>query len=421
MITSKNSARRRDSLLAIERYVATIGDVALDLIAKELVAEMESSIDELREEHDLVADTIVATREGLRPFFTGLADDPWQPPGVVAPQLDVSRTIARRNLDVVVLLKLYRVGQGILWRQMMEFADRDVQNPEIRVGVLTLLWGRLSDYIETLLEHVVPVFQEERDRTMRGALAARVEMVDAILKNEHLDVSKASLVLGYQLDRWHIGLAAWFDERVPVAVGMALIESLVGQLASEAGSGRPFTMQSGSRGMWIWLGSNRRPDSQALIHGIQPRISQGLRIAAGEPGRGAAGFRESHVEALAAQQIAERARRPRRVTTYADVEVVSVLSRDHRAMRALVRRELAGLEDPDPTSERLRGTALTFLRCGLNASAAARSLGTHLNTVRYRIVQAEERLGHRIEADQVGLHLALMIVDTFGAEICGDL
>jgi DNA-binding PucR family transcriptional regulator len=139
-----------------------------------------------------------------------------------------------------------------------------------------------------------------------------------------------------------------------------------------------------------------------------------VRISGGLPAEGADGFCRSHEEAIAAQRVAIEGSRERTVTWYDEVEVVSLLSHDAGAMRALVARELSGLSGRDATSGKLRQTALAYLRCGASATAAARELGAHKNTVRYRIQQVEEALGRPLAGQELQLQLALTLVETIG-------
>ncbi|NKS55613.1 Fis family transcriptional regulator, partial [Rhodococcus hoagii] len=102
------------------------------------------------------------------------------------------------------------------------------------------------------------------------------------------------------------------------------------------------------------------------------------------------------------------------VTSYTHVELVSMLSADPDAMRALVARELAGFLGEDAASERLRDTLRAVMNCHGNHEAAARRLGIHKNTVRYRMQRAEEILGGDILARRLKLELALECFEAFG-------
>lgn len=61
-------------------------------------------------------------------------------------------------------------------------------------------------------------------------------------------------------------------------------------------------------------------------------------------------------------------------------------------------------------------TLKTYLSCGRSKSRTARALYIHLNTVKYRIAQAQELLGLDIEKDDnsLKLELSLMLIDNIG-------
>jgi DNA-binding PucR family transcriptional regulator len=129
---------------------------------------------------------------------------------------------------------------------------------------------------------------------------------------------------------------------------------------------------------------------------------------------GVAGFRLAHLEAIAALAVAEHYDAP--VIRYEDVEIACIaaglLSDDARA--AFVRRELGDLVGSEQVTRRLRDTLRAYLKQGCDATATGELLRLHANTVRYRIRQAEQRLGHGINQRRVQLELALEIISVLG-------
>ena len=77
--------------------------------------------------------------------------------------------------------------------------------------------------------------------------------------------------------------------------------------------------------------------------------------------------------------------------------------------RAFVRSALGPLEPTDDTTRRLAATVKVFLEEDSSSSRAARRLGIHENTVRYRLRQAESLLGETISARSLDLRVALEI------------
>jgi hypothetical protein len=399
--------------VALRQLIAAIDDDLIEQIATSMVSAMSSGVPEAQDDLDIQADALAASRETARGFLVGLGTDPWAIEGAPPGLADLARTLARRGLDITVLMKLVRYGQAVFWPAIMETAERGVANPSARMRLLAVVFERFGTYVETLLDETVTVFQLERDLRMRGTNARRQELIESLIAGEEPSIDGASRVLSYELRRSHTALALWDSGGSHEALDR--LESLAQEIASALGARRVLSTPSSSRGLWAWFPADGPPtraqrDAVAALH-----TPPGLRAAVGQPGKGLAGFRRSHEEALAAQRIALTYVDDELVTWYADVEIVSLLSHDARGARALVARELAGLTALDAQCDKLRRTSLAYVRCGCSATAAARELGVHTNTVRYRIERAEEALGRRLEGQELLLQLALMLVESAGA------
>ena len=126
------------------------------------------------------------------------------------------------------------------------------------------------------------------------------------------------------------------------------------------------------------------------------------------------GLQHSHREAVDAQHHALGVSSAQRCTAYADVELACLVSGNAPAARRLVERELGALADPDPSLDRLRETVSAFLAHGTSVEAAAAELFVHKNTVRYRVAQAEELLGHPLSHRRTEVAVALACLARFG-------
>ena len=103
-------------------------------------------------------------------------------------------------------------------------------------------------------------------------------------------------------------------------------------------------------------------------------------------------------------------------TRFEDVEIACLaagrLGED--ALAAFVHRELGSLADREESAMRLRETLRTYWKHGGDAEATSRALNLHPNTVRYRIRQAEKKLGHPVHQRRVHAELALEIITVLG-------
>ncbi len=126
---------------------------------------------------------------------------------------------------------------------------------------------------------------------------------------------------------------------------------------------------------WIWLSAAGTPG----LHHVEKAVgkSDHVRAAIGRPGHGLEGFRSSHQDALAAQALVIRLGSDRRVTAYADVELIDTLTKDRATARRFVTKTLGPLAEAD---EELRETLLTYVQCGFNTTRAAPQAPTRTET-----------------------------------------
>ncbi len=113
---------------------------------------------------DLLAMASDSLNSFLRLLATGGSEAAHVPPAGAA----FARTLARRGLDVAVLLKLYRLGQSFFWRVTMEESERFIADPVLRNRVLTLMWERLNLWLEFLLDKLSTAYDEERRHWLQG-------------------------------------------------------------------------------------------------------------------------------------------------------------------------------------------------------------------------------------------------------------
>lgn len=402
----------------IEQYSATmLQDDLLAELAGELINELIVEVPETAADADTRGALDLSTHELLRTMLGETSKDPTAEIAFPPAAVDFARTLARRGHDVGLLLRLYRVGQRVFWSRMMAVVSQEISDPDLRMGVLEFLWDRMSRALERNIDLLVAAHTEESEQRLRGALARRSETVHAILRGDAVDIDNASTQLRHNVRRNQIGLVLWATESAAEPDPAEKLERLAAEIAAVIGAPTPLTIRAGAEVVWAWLATGAEPALARIADAATFRESPALRVAVGIPAPGLAGFRGSHREAVRAQDVAIRAERDAAVTHYLDVEVVSCLSSDQEAMRALVVRELAGLAGGGAALTRLRETALAYLAVGGSARTAADALGVHKNTVLYRLKQAENLLGHGIDERRLELELALKVADVYGERV----
>ena len=384
-------------------------------LARGMAEHLYGAIPELSaiEDDELLAELLRSTEANVGQVLRLLAhgasiDDVAVPPEA----LEFLRGNVRRGIPLPALLRSYRLGHAWLWERWSQALQERVEDS----GELAAGQDRSSAfmfaYIDKVSDALVEEFGTERERMMRGAAQLRAETVRAILGGEPVDQEAASRRLGYELRRHHVAL------RVS-ATGSEVrgLERAVDETAAALGKGEPLVIPSGAARFDVWWGSFELASTDALEGYEAP---SGVLVAFGRPGEGIAGFRRSHAEALEAARIGSLAGGPE-VTSYAKVELVSLLAGDLPRARAFVAGQLGPLASTAEPAERLRDTVLTFLASGGSATRAAKELYVHQNTVAYRVKRAEEMLGRKVRENSIELTCALTLASVLGpAVLAGD-
>ncbi len=338
------------------------GEFLRDL-TRRLDDDLVNEVPELASDPALRSYLDASTHSLLDSFFRTIAEDPMATIDIPPAVLGLARTMAIRNHDVSPLLRAYRVGQRLAWRELLVIVSEQIEDVELRLQTMTFLFDRMSTELERIVDALGCGVHRGADRWLTGAMARKVDTVQALLRGDVVDRAKATRVLGHRLSRHQLGLLLWLDDTVADA-SRCVASNTAAQSAAEAlGCPPPLTLPEGSGSLSAWLSVPHYVDPVRLDQVAGP----GLRIATGVAAYGVEGFRVSHQQALLARRVAQSSDAPAAVTRYADVEVVSAFLADPASMRELVARELGGLAVPDDTTCKLRGTALALLRAGQRA------------------------------------------------------
>ncbi|MFE6923941.1 PucR family transcriptional regulator [Nocardia sp. NPDC057663] len=360
------------------------------------------------DEPDLRRDLAASTRAHARVVLGGLATDT---DDLALPEEAhvLARTIARRGLDVRVLLRAYRTGLAEALAVMTETVGEGRMPPELERAVLLRMFERSTTWMGLSVEALTGTFMAERERVLRDALNTRTELVRALLAGTAVDVDQASIGLGYRLSQRHLAFLLWTGDAGGEEPGSPL-DRAAARIAATLGATGLLTVAASASGLWAWAAID--DDAEIVERIARCEVAAPVRVAFGLPGTHVDGFVASHREAVAARRVAERGSRA--VTSYREVEIAYLAGVDTAAMRGLIARELRGLTGIDPVATRLRATLHAYLRAQRSPEEAARILGVHKNTVRYRIHRVEEILGHPVSERALALEIALDCVAAYG-------
>jgi DNA-binding PucR family transcriptional regulator len=387
-------------------------DTVIDSFVAHVDEVITKQIPEIAKDPMLVGDLHRSTRAQWRAFAANLEQDH----RLVLPSqaADLARSLARRGMDLGILLKVYRVANQSVFQFLNEFID-DVSDEEpARDEVLVFIWGRAGQWMDDSVESLIETFYEERQRLHDGAVARRTDTIEALLGDAPPSADEAARSLGHALHQWQTASVVWAPD-ADSFTSEALLDA-ANAAAQLLDAPPPVTMVAGSRDLWCWMATPRSPDLAALA-ALEPMLREaGLRMTLGLPRPGVQGFRTSHAEARAAQSLALSAVPTTGLILYDDVELLCLVAGQDELMRRMVAREIGQLAGADKNLGLVRQTALAYLKC-MNVEATAEQLFVHKNTVRYRIARAEELLGHPLSERSTQLELALRWVELFGPPV----
>ncbi len=348
---------------------------------------------------------------------SGVASDRLTPP---AEATAWAHELVHRGMPLAAMLRAYRLGHAFAARRVEQAAAGMEMEPEIRWRALTHASQYFFAYVDEISTQLVTEYEQERARWIRGAAAARAELVTAIIEGQPVDERAATATLRYDVARRHLAFIVWsqaLPNQPPPATGS--LEVAATSLARELGGGPLLLIPIGERVVWGWTSGDGLRDD-AGIASMPP--ADGLRAAIGTPGSGVAGMGQSHDGARAARRVAEvLGVRPGTVVRHGSVALTALLTIEPAEAAKFAERQLGELAGDNDMAARLRATLRVFLEENLSPARAARRLAIHQNTVVYRVKRAEEILGHPVDQGRLELEVSLRLSEGLeGLRSAGD-
>ena len=303
-----------------------------------------------------------------------------------------ARLGARAGSPLNLLLDGFRAGHRAQWEAWMAVAEERIEAPDRRRALLARGSDFFFDYAARLSALVTDIYMAERDAAMRGQEQRRVLVVRQILDREPVEPA----ALEHPVAGCHVGVVASGS-----AAKSAVAEALAG-LAS-----RSLLVEVTDELAWGWItGPGAAGDAANLGHAPQ-KDESGLRLGIGRPLDGLDGFRSTHRQAVCAHRASLAL--DQAVTSYVDVALEDLASRDEQAASEFVAEQLAGLDGDGRREVALRETLRAYFASGHNAKSTAARLGVHQQTVAQRLRTVEERLGISVIERRCELETALRL------------
>jgi PucR C-terminal helix-turn-helix domain/GGDEF-like domain len=247
--------------------------------------------------------------------------------------------------------------------------------------------------VDRLMAAVAAEYMDELGRMKRSPTQRLAERVQHLVAGEGpADVAD----LAYPFDAWHLGMIV----KGPKAEA--------GTRALAAGLDcRVLLVPRGSGIVWAWLGARRPLPVPELERLLSAGVAGDVSVAVGEPRSGIDGWRLTHREAQAAQEVTLR--KPQRLTRARDVILVAAVLRDDALAKSLFETYLMPLEGHGDSGAVLRETLRAYFSAGLNAATAAAALAVDRHTVQRRLRKVEEALGRLLPDCHAELMVALSL------------
>ena len=349
----------------------------------------------------------------LRSMMLLLSNDPARI-GATEEALEGDRDFVRRNVPLDQVLRGIRLGHSLMAHGFLEGASALVDEPH-RAAEMKRTSELLFEYIDDFASSMASEYLAERDRWVTSAAAEREELVRAILDERHFSASSTSDVLGYPLERHHLGLILWREasmERSPVDLQRAA-SRMLGALDCSA----TLLVPNGASSLWAW--GARRAGFETLPSATDSPTVDDIHVAHGTPAQGIAGFRQSHLEASRAERLTRAAPAvgAPRLVSYNSVELASLLSHDLEMAHLFVARELGPLAEDTLSAKELRDTLSVYLSSERSLVRAGELLHIARNTVAYRVKKIENLTGRDLRERTLELSCALRLAETLGSRL----
>ncbi|WP_369368517.1 PucR family transcriptional regulator [Streptomyces sp. CG4] len=349
----------------------------------------------------LAAATRRANRSNL--FFWASANID-RPGARVAPNIGdvpvaVARDLVRRGLNESAL-DAYRAGQGVAIRRWIGICLTLTSDVDELRELLDVSCRSITTFVDDTIAAVTELIAEQRDELAQGTHAERRETVSLLLYGAPIPRARAEQRLGYRLTGCHTAAVVWSEG---AHADSAVLGRATDLIAANAADPRALTVLAGAATRWMWL--HGAPDPAALREELAAEPS--VRVAVGSTGEDLAGFRRSHIDALAVQRMLARLASAQQLATHDEVELVALATSDVEAADGFVRRVLGDLAHAQPD---IREAARVFIAAQCNASHAADRLYIHRNTLLRRLAHADRLLPRPLAEDILGVGTALEIL-----------
>ncbi|WP_235677975.1 PucR family transcriptional regulator [Mycolicibacterium sarraceniae] len=339
-----------------------------------------------------------------------------------AAAVEYARRLAQHRVPVNALVRGYRLGQRRLTELIFVELESLNIDPLARVATIQKITRVTFEYIDSVTQQVVAVYEDERERWVENQHSIRTLKVRELLAEDTVvDAEATSVDIRYPLRWHHVALIVGYPETDDHPDQLSRLHRFVRDLGAriEVG-GNPLFAPVDAATAWVWLPYRSLPTApveriRAALNGFDDPPHMSL----GSAGSGIEGFRRSHRRAWLTWELgrAHASRTP--ITMAVDdpgVAIAALLAANGAMLRDWVGEVLGPLAANTDNDARLRDTLRVFL-CAGSYKLAAEELNMHFNSVKYRVDRALHRRGKPIRNDRLDVEVALLVCRWYGPAV----
>ncbi|RLQ86828.1 helix-turn-helix domain-containing protein [Notoacmeibacter ruber] len=294
-----------------------------------------------------------------------------------------------------VALEAFRAGAAFAWSEWMTIVFGLTDDSEEIRAVLEFSHRSMTSFVADAATAIRAENTRGLAETAEGSSSERRRLVQRVLSGDPVDPMLDGRRLGYRFDRTHQAIILW---SVAPNIEPAQLDLVVDELGRSNPEAAILAIIEDRHRRWIWMTQPISTDRAAAI------CPEDCRMVLGEPRRGLDGFRRTHEDAKIAQRMLAGAAASRRVTRYADVRMIAMLSADDEKSQSFVTEVLGSFRF---APENLQETLRVHLHEGENASRTAQLLSIHRNTVIRHLAVAEDQLPRKLSEARIEIAAAL--------------
>jgi polyhydroxyalkanoate synthesis regulator phasin len=298
-----------------------------------------------------------------------------------------ARRAARSGIGLDTVLRRYAAGDRLVSEIIMDEAGR-FPNEALRQVLRTQ-----GPHVDRLMASVASEYMAELELMRRSPAQRVAERVKSLLAG---DASFDAEGLDYEFEAWHLGLVVT-GKRAEVAA-----RTLAAGVSRE-----PLVVKRSDASAWAWLGGRQPLDIGEVERYLAAGVLGDVTLAVGDPRWGVDGWRLTHHEAKAAQQVMVRRSQP--LIRASSVILLAAVLRDEALARSLRATYLTPLDAGGDSGSVLRETLRAYFAAGFNAATAAAALEIDRHTVQRRLRKVEEALDRLLPSCHAELEVALRL------------